>query len=54
METHTVIPALGEFKLTLEDVMSLTALPLYRETNDMGVIFGGEDEDKLQPYKVLR
>lgn len=38
---------LGRVGPTLEDVLNLMALPLYGETNTMGVTFEGEDEDKL-------
>lgn len=47
-ESHTFVVASGEFGPTLEDVLNITALPLYGETNTMGLILEGEDEDKLQ------
>lgn len=48
VETHTFIAAWGKFGPTLEDVLDLMALPLYGETNSIGVTFEEEDEDKLQ------
>lgn len=39
---------LGGLGLTLEDVLSLMALPLYGETKAVCTMFEGEDEEKLQ------
>lgn len=43
-----VCGCLGEFRPTRENVMNLTFLRLYRDTNTMGVAFKEEDEEKLQ------
>lgn len=39
---------MGEFALTLKDFISTMALPLYGETNTMGLTLEGENKDKLQ------
>lgn len=51
VESHMLLPE-KEFGPTLEDVLNLMTLPLYRETNSMSLTFKGEDEDKLQQLTV--
>lgn len=41
------IASWGEFGPTLENVVSLTKMPLYGVRNDMGMVLGEEDEAKL-------
>lgn len=38
VETHTSIAASGEFGPTLEDVVALTCLPIFGETNAIKII----------------
>lgn len=47
MESDTFIASRGEFRPTLDDVVSLTMLPIYGERNSMGAVLKGVDEDKL-------
>lgn len=48
VESHMFFAALGEVGPTLKDVLNLMALLPYKEVYAMGLIFEGEDEDKLQ------
>lgn len=43
LETNTFITALEEFLPTLENVSSLTLLPMFGEANAMGIVFEEED-----------
>lgn len=47
VESHTFVAAWGKLGLTLEEVLNLMALPLYKEANAMGLILEGEEEDKF-------
>lgn len=38
---------------TLKDVLSFMALPLYGESNAMGLIYEGENDDNLQGLMLL-
>lgn len=44
VESHTFVVACAEVGLTLEDVMNLIALPLYRAKNVMGLVLQKVDE----------
>lgn len=41
IESHTSISVLGEFTLTLEDVVELTLLPSFEEANMIGIVLEG-------------
>lgn len=46
-ESYTFVTVWGKFTLTLEDVASLTMLPLFGEANAMGIILEENDQTKL-------
>lgn len=45
---HTFLAAWGKFGVTLEDVSAFTVLPMFRDTQAMGIVFDGEDKEKLK------
>lgn len=48
IETLTFVAAWKEFGLSLENVVALTCLPMFRETNAIKIILGKTDEKKLE------
>lgn len=53
LESHTFVTSWGEFESTLEDVVSHTTLPMYGESNEMGVVLKEGDKEKLQCLTLL-
>lgn len=52
MESHKFLATWGEFIPTLEDVASLTMLPLFGEMNAIGIVLKEGDQTKLKHLTI--